>query len=150
MREKKPKQKFGWKITTVFFLPLINAFVRTSEKWFHAVDLSETNNTDIEVKAAYTRLQKLNTKFNLHQSLWCEIESIQSKTSISNGINMQLHLLAIQNATQSRWRIKKSIGKTIWFRFAIDYATNENSFFFLSLENVNKHWKWEMKVFVAS
>lgn len=115
------------------FLPLINAFVRTSEKWFHAVDLSETNNTDIEVKAACTRLQKLNTKFNLHQSLWCEIESIQSKTSISNGINMQLHLLAIQNATQSRWRIKKSIGKTIWFRFAIDYATNENSFFFFSL-----------------
>lgn len=23
-------------------------------------------------------------------------------------------------------------------------------FFLLSLENVNKHWKWEMKVFVAS
>lgn len=118
----------------VFFLPLINAFVRTSEKWFHAVDLSETNNIDIEVKAAYTRLQKLNTKFNLHQSLWCEIESIQSKTSISNGINMQLHLLAIQNATQSRWRIKKKHREdnmvSVCYRLR---HKRKQSFFFFSL-----------------
>lgn len=139
MKKKYRNRNSGEKLRR-YFLPLINAFVRTSEKWFHAVDLSETNNTDIEVKAAYTRLQKLNTKFNLHQSLWCEIESIQSKTSISNGINMQLHLLAIQNATQSRWRIKKSIGKTIWFRFCYRLRHKRKQFFFsLSLENVNKH-----------
>lgn len=132
MKKKYRNRNSGEKLRR-YFLPLINAFVRTSEKWFHAVDLSETNNTDIEVKAAYTRLQKLNTKFNLHQSFWCEIESIQSKTSLSNGINMQLHLLAIQNATQSRWRIKKKHREDNMVSVLLSITPQTKTVFFLSL-----------------